>query len=269
MNCVVCGTEMTVVPGEEQKINHPSCPLFAEPFDENPEARQLRDELLTIILDTAHNEPRSLQKELGPSDLGTPCDRRLVYKLTDTPIVNYGDPWAATVGSSVHSWLQKAFEQREGWITEQRLWIGEFIVGTADLYRGGMVIDHKTVGTDVMKQIRKEGPPPEHVTQVQLYGYGYRLSGVPVDRVALAFYPRSGFIHNMYTWVGKYDESIALAALNRIYYLANKIFDLDLENNPARFSEVSAVPHKCGFCPFYRPDMEPGEGATNLGCPGK
>lgn len=269
MNCVVCGTEMMLVPGEEDRINHPSCPMFAEPFDEDPRARRLRDDLMTIIEDAARNEPRTRQRSIGASDLGSPCDRKLAYQLMGAEPVNINqDEWPATVGTAIHRWLESAFRGADGWITERKIQIGEFVTGTCDLYQDGMVIDHKTVGTDVMRKIRKEGPPPEYVVQVQLYGYGYRLTGAKVDTVALAFYPRSGWLSNMYTWVNDYDESIALAALNRLYLIAGQALNLDLANNPHRFQQIDAVPHNCGFCPFYRPDMDPQLAAGPDGCPG-
>jgi len=269
VNCVVCNTEMMVVPGEEDRINHPTCPMFTEPFDEDPLARKLRDDLMTIILDAANNDPRTLQKSLGPSDLGTPCDRKIAYLLTETPAVNTRtDPWPATVGQAIHMWLEKTFRDQAGWTTERKLQIGEFISGTSDLYHDEMVIDHKSAGPDVMRKIPKDGPPPEYVVQVQLYGYGYRLAGMPVKKVALAFYPRSGWLSNMYVWVGDYSEEVALAALDRMYRVAASVLDLDIASNPHRFQQIPAVAYQCGFCPFYRPDMGPDQSADNFGCPG-
>lgn len=246
-----------------------SQPLFDEPFDEDPLARQLRDDLMGIILDAAYNEPRTLQKTIGPSDLGTPCDRKIAYLLATTPPVNNRtDPWPATVGTAIHMWLEKTFRALAGWSTERRLQIGEFVSGTCDLYHDGMVIDHKSAGPDVMRKVHKDGPPPEYVVQVQLYGYGYRLAGMPVSKVALAVYPRSGWLSKMYTWVDDYDEDVALAALNRMYDIAALVLDLDIANNPHRFHQIPAVAYQCGFCPFYRPDMGADQAADNFGCPG-
>jgi hypothetical protein len=89
-----------------------------------------------------------------------------------------------------------------------------------------------------------------------------------VDKVALAFYPRSGWLSNMYTWVGDYDESVALAALNRLYAIAHQLFTRGVTSDPDRIHVIDAVPHDCGFCPFYRPDMDPQSPATGNGCPG-
>ena len=38
-----------------------------------------------LIVDAANNAPRSLQKRIGPSEVGDPCERKLSYKLLDWP----------------------------------------------------------------------------------------------------------------------------------------------------------------------------------------
>ena len=49
----------------------------------------------------AHH-PRSLQKRIGPSEVGTPCDRRIGYKLLGHTENERGDAWKPTVGTAVH-----------------------------------------------------------------------------------------------------------------------------------------------------------------------
>src|SRR5580700_9435480 len=56
---------------------------------------------------------RSLQTQIGPSELGTPCLRRLGYRILDWPATNTdSDPWPALVGTSVHAQMAAIFAQR-------------------------------------------------------------------------------------------------------------------------------------------------------------
>ena len=68
----------------------------------NPHATALKHELSQVILWNEHNAPRSLQRAIGPSELGDPCDRKLAYRIAGIEPVNFGDPWPAIVGTSIH-----------------------------------------------------------------------------------------------------------------------------------------------------------------------
>ena len=63
-----------------------------------------------VIRGAIANHPRSLQKRIGPSEIGTPCDRRIGYKLLGQDENPRGDAWKPTVGTAVHGWLEKALE---------------------------------------------------------------------------------------------------------------------------------------------------------------
>lgn len=118
----------------------------------------------------AHH-PRSLQKRIGPSEVGTPCDRRIGYKLLGQPENERGDAWKPTVGIAVHAWLEKAAEDANlaqvisaggliedhqlEWVTEQSVTVGYLhdgtaITGSADLYHRptATIIDHKGLHVD-------------------------------------------------------------------------------------------------------------------------
>jgi len=258
-------------------ITHPTCPMFAEPGGEDPFTAMLKHRLIEMIIWHEHRNPRALQTEVGPSEIGDPCDRRLGYKLAGIVPSNVEfDPWPSIVGTAMHTWLDDAVtaweaENRKGeWVTETPVAVGEFVKGRSDLYnrRLGCVIDHKSAGPDVMKKILKEGPPPGYVVQIHCYGYGYEQQGLPVKKVALAFYPRAGWLRDMYVWAADYDRSIAENALNRLYGIARRVLSLDVLNKGHLWKEVEATPtNSCGFCPYYRPSMD-GD-ANETGCPGK
>lgn len=74
------------------------------------ETEELRRLLIAEIVDYANNRPRNLQKEIGPSGIGTPCSRKLAYA------VNYEDPHGpnkytevlpSLIGTSMHETMEK------------------------------------------------------------------------------------------------------------------------------------------------------------------
>lgn len=71
----------------------------------------LWDELRPIIEHATLNDERSLQTEIGPSGLGTPCVRKLAHRLANTPPANTEQaPWRPFVGRAVHVQLANIFE---------------------------------------------------------------------------------------------------------------------------------------------------------------
>ncbi len=276
MNCIICGNAMDSVLAPA--TCHPGCIQFTEPYDLDPRAVALKNELIDIIRWADRNSPRAKQKMIGPSELGSLCDRRIGYRIADVQPCNLRfDPWAAIVGTAVHTWLETSVEDymkihvNGDWVTEQTLQIDDFVVGHSDLYHipTATVVDYKTAGPDAMKKIHKDGPPPEYVVQVMLYGYGYIKLGRPVKTVALAFYPRAGWLKDSYVWVGNYDQSVAQNALDRLYRIAGKLISLDLPVTDHRWDQVPAVPNNyCGFCPWFNPNRTHEQGASGAGCPG-
>ncbi len=123
-----------------------------------------------------------------------------------------------------------------------------------------------------MKKVARYGPGPGYVVQIQLYGYGYEQLGYSVKKVALAFYPRAGWLRDMYVWTADYDRSIALTALERVSRIAQEVVNRDVlnESYQHRWEQVAAVPSDaCGFCPWYVPDRDLEIGANGSGCPGR
>lgn len=278
MNCLVCGEVLDAALAPEP--THPACSPTSYWFDEQPgEAfnANLKQRLIGMALWANREAPRSKQQRIGPSEIGHPCDRRVAYKLAQTPAVNVGfDPWPAVVGTAVHHWLESAvrnYESAHGteeWLTETTLEIDEFIEGHSDLYWNGTVIDWKTAGPEVMKKIRDEGPPNHYIVQAQVYGLGFLQRGFAVDRVALAFVPRAGWLRDMFVWSTQFSKDIAEAALARVYDLAAVALTLDVINRPHRWEQIPATPgDHCGVCPWFNSLRSPEEGASNLGCPGQ
>ncbi len=278
MKCQACGNVMdqALFPA----LFHPTCSPFEdlEPgFD--PFADLVKRSLIEVILWAEGQNPRGKQQAIGPSEIGDPCDRRLAYRLAEMETVNNTfDPWAAIVGTALHSWLEEAFQawnkahSASPWATETPVVLSEFVKGRSDLYNSewACVIDHKGAGPDVMRKYRKDGPPVGYQVQVQCYGYGYEQLGLPVKKVALAFYPRAGWLRDMFVWSQDYDRSIAEEALARLSRIAQELIEKDILNKSHRWEQIPATPsNACGFCPWFVPDRDFERGADEHGCPGR
>jgi hypothetical protein len=237
--------------------------------DEHPIGTALR----SAVVDQANNAPRSQQRALGPSEYGDPCARRLAYKLMDEPKTNTdSDPWASILGTAGHTWLADALlgdNQRAGelrWIVEQRLHVRPGLEGSCDAYYvpRHAVVDHKIVGPSKLREYRTSGPPEQYRKQVHIYGRGYQLLGLPVQEVALAFYPRAGQLSGLHVWSEPYDEHIALDAMARVDQILEVVLELDVEHHPQNYTVIPRKPGRgCLYCPWLRPGPD-----TGRACPG-
>ena len=240
-----------------------------------PEASPIAAVLADVVRAASARAPRSRQRAVGPSEIGTPCARRLAYRALDVdPVTGAGgDPWASIVGTAVHVWLAAAFEadnRRRAaprWLVEQRVTVSGSIRGTVDLYDGetATVVDHKVLGAASMKRVKAEGAGEPYRSQAHLYGYGLAAAGLPVERVAVAAYPRSGFLADLYVWSEPYSEARAVAALDRLAAVVSVAGLLDVDTFPARWALIPADPAGCAFCPYLRAGLA---SACADGCPG-
>lgn len=230
-------------------------------------------ECLSLIKTAIKNHPRSLQRRIGPSEVGHPCARRIGYKLLDVDENPSDDtPWLPTIGTAVHAWLEDTFTQANSghdharWLTELRVDVGEVggvaITGSCDLYDRvtATVIDWKIVGPTQIKKYRAVGPGEQYRSQIHLYGRGLTRRGLPVDRVSIAFLPRNGELSSAYIWHEEYDEAVALAALQRAEGISTAVTAL----GAGALDHLGTADAFCHRCPFFK------VGSTDLaaGCPG-
>lgn len=237
----------------------------------------LQAELLGVVENAVANHPRSLQKAIGPSEIGHPCARRIAYKLAGAPEVNTGGrvPWKPTIGTAVHSWLDETFSAantaREDYnSTGGRYWCevrvdvgeiaGQAITGSCDLRVDDTVIDFKIVGDAQLRKYKAGGPGDQYRIQSHLYGRGWQRRGVPIRRVGVWFLPRNQELRQNHLWSEPYDEQVAVDALTRVEGIAKLAAAL----GPAAAALLPAVESYCTGCPFFR------AGSTDpaTGCPG-
>lgn len=233
----------------------------------------LGSELLDLIQQRIDAHPRSLQAAVGPSELGTPCVRKLGHKLAGTAPVNVRPGgWLPTIGTAVHAWLEQALQAvndshtYDRFYLEQRVHVGDVggqpVTGACDCYDRvtATVIDWKIVGLDKVRAYRKNGPGEQYRAQAHLYGRGYQGAGLPVDHVAVMFLPRGGDLAGAYYWAEPYDEQVAVDTLTR----ANGVTQLLGQLGPAALPLLPTADAYCAGCPYFQ------RGTTDLtvACPG-
>jgi len=277
MNCLACGEPM--VPRIGDALTHASC-LMVEPVEDetNSFSNILRERLVEIILWQNARSPRALQTNIGPSEIGSPCDRQIAYRVAGLPEINTRqDPWAAVIGTSIHRWLQEAVDD---WVkfsggprrlfTEIELDLNSLITGHCDLYDAETetVIDWKTVGPNALKDVEAGRIKTGYMIQTQLYGYLFAQKDIPVKRVALVFIPRASSLNRMRVWSAIYDPTVAETALNRVYRIAREVLSKELLTKSHLWAEVPAEGgDHCGFCPWFEAHrLVPADGS---GCPGR
>lgn len=232
-------------------------------------------DLFAIIADAITDQPRSQQTAIGPSEIGTPCDRRLGHKLAGTtPVNNRGVAWKPYVGTAGHSQLAEVFARAsiatggDRFLVEKRVTVGQIdgadITGSCDLFDTGYgaVWDWKfTTRNQIRETYRPHGPGPQYRAQAHLYGRGLVAAGEPVSTVGVVFLTRDGEFTDRHVWHEPYDEQVAIDALERATSIAVALREL----GPGfTLPTLPATAAYCRHCDWYAP------GATDLAraCPG-
>ena len=225
-------------------------------------------ELIETIRKASTFAPRSQQVAIGASEIGVECIRRLSYKMLNWPKVNdSSEVWPAAVGTAIHAHLADIFAKDENYEVEQRVQIRGGIYGTVDLYdkRRGIVLDWKTTGTSGLEKRKRSGGTNQHITQVQLYGYGKENQGAPVSFVGLVYLPTSGSLADMVVDLHPYSREEAEKSLARIDDIQTMLSMIDVENNPQMWEQIpSSSDRLCMYCPYFKPYSED----LAAGCPG-
>ncbi len=273
------------------RFRQPDTPFLQPPPYEGPEKPEPMDgpaaELATMIKETFYSfsnrrttDNRTAQTTLGPSEVGTPCDRRLAMELMDVPYVNAGgDGWAAWAGTQMHDGMAQIYTFANAGTGRYAI---EFRVktpspwvpgGTSDLFdrRIHTIIDWKMMGAYSLKKFKLEGPSETYQVQGHVYGLGAEEAGEKVKQVAIVGLPRAGSsLDEMHVHVMPYDRKRALAALARVDRIAAKVQEsntwagLDVATVNLKRARQFDTANDCRYCPFFRKnDTEMG-----MGCPG-
>lgn len=257
--CLKCGKRMDNILDLAGMTHHPTC----DPVDPlEVMAENLRQDFVDIIRWTDRQSARSMQKTIGPSELGDPCDRKVAYRLAGVPEVNdWMDPLPAIVGTAIHTWMESAvsnfqkIHHMDRWQTELTVHPDPNVVGHADVYDRELeaVIDYKTVSPSKLKDWKAHGPSEAHKDQVNLYARGFINAGLPVQFVCLVAIPRSGWLSDIRVWMDRAEPDRAQRALDRMYAIADTLI---AQGDQFDFGSIPAAPSRgCSYCPWYRGGM--------------
>ncbi len=145
-------------------------------------------EIRRIIETRMSSQPRDLQREIGPSELGTSCVHCLAAKLAGWP-ERRRPAWLPFIGTCVHAsfeqWFQESEEtvftgpapedERRRFVPEMRVTVGHLqglhagydVQGSIDLYdrKTGSTIDWKIVGNTTLTKVKAHGPSQQYRVQ--------------------------------------------------------------------------------------------------------
>lgn len=241
------------------------------------------DEVHDALMRYESSRPRTVQQTLGPSELGTPCDRQIALKLAGVKRQSRGLPWAPMCGTAVHGLMEEVLRAenarlgRERWIIEQQVQLDDELSGHGDAYDTdwGMVVDWKYTGTTARRKASRRTVPneelvsPEYRVQAHLYGLGHRNAGRDVRFVRLVLLARSHDFAESVEWTEPYNERIAVDAMMRFYGIRDRVLALNAARQPEALKIIDAAPgDACKWCPFQRVTPPGGAIVDATGCAG-
>lgn len=229
-----------------------------------------------IIENEIARQPRSLQKRIGPSEIGNPCDHCLAARLAGWERVEQV-AWLPLIGTAVHAWLEHVFtrvneeETRLGrapiCYAEQTVTVGQIggedITGSTDLFlpdqlataSEGMTVDWKIVGNTTLNRVKtSRDPGVQYTAQAHLYAKGWENAGYPVSHVAVYFMPRNKMrLADGYVWIDEYQPAIADKALQRANHVHRQISALNTISKEATNNWITSLPRHegCMDCKKY------------------
>ncbi len=234
-------------------------PLLAPPFTQ---AIDLRRDLDRVIVDAIMDDPRSLQKTLGPSEMGCPrCIGRHFLGHEKRPETQLRDT------DTFHADNERLIREGVGprWELEKRVPVGfingRYIDGSTDFWDDwtGTVGDWKLVGKTKLDKVRRHGHPGGiYQKQAHVYGRGRRALGYDVRNVCIYFLPRNALtLSQGIFWTEPFNPELAdqtVANVEKIALAAAALLaagaDLDTQN--ALLARLTTDPD-CFSCDEYEP----------------
>lgn len=209
---------------------------------------------------------RSLQVEIGVSEIGMSCQRCVARKMAEYEKSAKVSSFRTTVGRYFHEGvateLERKYEGTGALVIEQKLHVhtykGWVLRGSCDVFAPneghGMVLDWKLVGDDTLNKMRKafdngEGPKQQYFIQGQLYGLGWELAGYHPEEVCIFFAPANKGDLRRYHVAFRfpYDRMVAARALANVEAM---IDEAEVKGWEAVVRSKEAE-HGCLSCPQY------------------
>ncbi len=259
-------------------MTHPDCPdlsMWADTITATgTDLTVIGDELLQVVKEGIESHPRSAQKEIGPSELGHPCNRWLAHKLAGTPATGIQKPpWRQAVGTAVHAdfsaWCHHWNEDHGvRFLTDIRVHVGDLypgrpITGHLDAIdlATATIVDLKVPGKSAMQRYGDGKPEsPQYDVQLDSYGQGAVRAGFPVQSVGILRLPAAGELHEAVWKARPHNPQRAADALARAGAVAQMVDAI----GPAAIPLQTTSEHYCARCSYFLPNT------TDLtrACPG-
>lgn len=199
-------------------------------------AARYEDKFFDMIEDGMANDERTLQRQIGPSGLGTDCIHCLACGIFQIPKQeNPREIWNQAVGKACHDWMERrllATNEKAGrqiYLPERKVYVGDIgpqrITGSADCYdiEEQIVSDWKFPGDPTMAKVRKGHITSTYKKQPHLYGLGYALEGYDVRGVMVLFIPRGDrTVRNSHAYKVPFDRALAEDTMAR----AQQLYDV-------------------------------------------
>jgi hypothetical protein len=240
-------------------------------------------ELFYLYDNRRSDDNRSAQQTMGPSEIGSPCDRRIAMSLLRLPPVNPGgDGWAAFRGTCVHVGLAEMLMWGNAgsgrYQTEVQLEFPSLVVpfGTTDAIDTALLmdIDHKVMGGWSLNKLMTEGPTPTYRVQAHTYGMGARLKGYDIKDVAIVGWPSDkSSLDDLYVWTEPYDPAVAREAIARVERISESV-EAHMatlygkaetgkeESEELTYQQFPIDNSDCKFCPWHLPGAAKSEGGV-------
>lgn len=229
--------------------------------------RQLETRIKDMYRSYSSDRPRSKQRALGPSEIGSICKRQLAFGSTAPRQgkghgSKAGDPWRSLVGVAMHELAEDVLRwdnERQGstvWIPEAKVKGHDEHPGTCDVYSTEFrtVVDHKFPGLSMFTHYKNHGPSLKYRVQVQIYALGYERLGFDVENVGIMFISPGSDLGHGFLWLAKYEPSIARMALDNLNRVKDICKDLEVDRHPERFAQIPITPSdECRFCDYFSP----------------
>jgi hypothetical protein len=243
-------------------MTEPLAGSWEPPADPPWRTRNFTAEAAEIFAHHQNGMARSLQREIGPSEIGHPCDLHLAYKLAEVPPLNVDAlKWAAWLGTAAHRAAEEAMHLwnerlgRERYLIEHETEIDAangVPKAHTDVYdtEAYEVIDWKFPGEYVLDKAKAKGEPgPIYKVQGQTYGLGWVKRGYRVESIRIVMLPRaSNDIYAGFEWAMPYNAAIATRALERIGTL--RAAGTLITGGLSTWDELATDTSDCRFCPW-------------------
>jgi hypothetical protein len=194
---------------------------------------------------------RSLQKAIGPSEIGHPCPRNVAFKLAGvTKQPNRIDPLPSILGTAFHSWMETHLPAGE-WLPERKVAVTATLSGHSDAYHAPSrtVVDWKMLGRTAHQKWLAGEVKTVYRVQAHAYGLGFVNAGLPVDRVAVAVFCRAKPLTDLYVWSEPWNPELARRALERLEILKTYV-TASGANDANRQPLLRVEPYACDDCFF-------------------